>query len=237
MTGILAHRGLLLNSGGAAPGPIPTYFGNSTFIGATTASTARSWPVGYAVGDLAIVLQQTSNQAIVTPPTGCTFIASIGTGTPASANATLLAVYYKYATSLSEPAITSYNPGDHQLTGFLVFRGCAASSPIDASSTGTGATTSISLPGLTTTTGNCLVLHIVADGADLSSVNRYSAWTNADLASVTERAEAGTTSGTGGGMGMATGEKAAAGVVGNGSVTFAFASTNYAAVTIAIKPT
>lgn len=232
------HQQILIAAApaGSAPGAIPTYVGNSTFIGATSASTNRSWPVGYAVGDLAIILQQTSNQSVATPPTGATFVAEIGAGTPGAANATLLSVYYKYATSLSEPAITTYNPGDHQLTGFLVFRGCAASSPIDASNTGTGTTTSISLPGLTTMGTNRLVLHIVADGADLSSVNRYSAWTNADLAAVTEIAEAGTTSGTGGGMGMASGEKATAGAVGSGSVTFAPSATNYAAISLALKP-
>lgn len=227
----LARRGVA-GGGGATP----------TFIAVGTAATAASgnintsWPAGlYAVGDTGILLIDSANSApgVVS---GWNLIGQIGTGTSGAANSVMLTAYWKTATSTSEAAAASGAAvGSHQYGRILVFRGCNAS-PIDASATGTGATSSVSLPAVTTTGANRLIVHMAADSFDSNSTARFSAWTNANLTSVTEAADGGSANGTGGGIGAAYGEKVAAGSTGAGSVTFVNGTSNYAAITIALKP-
>ena len=76
---------------------------------------------------------------------------------------------------------------------------------------------------------------IVARAADSSSA-QLSGWTNSNLTSLTERVDGGTTSGNGGGFGVATGVKATAGAYGTTTATLSTSSVQ-GRMSIALKAT
>jgi hypothetical protein len=83
---------------------------------------------------------------------------------------------------------------------------------------------------------DCLVVVMVSMSFDVSSNGtELSGWTNADLTSLTERADQTNNSGLGGGFGLADGGKAAAGAYGTTSVTHVTA-TKKALLTVALAP-
>lgn len=219
---------------GGAPGPIPTVVGTVAVSG-SSAGTTVVWPT-HMVGDLLFIECQTSNET-VTLPSGFSQIGpQTGTGTPGAVGANLIMGMWKIAASTSEPTVNIPDAGNHTVRGAILIRGVDPSGPVNAFSDSTGTTASITLPGLTTTRGNCLVIHCITDAADNALVGRYSGWTNADLTSVTEDLDGGTNAGNGGGIGAAHGGRAVAGVVGNGSVAFSLGTIDCAMKTIAFQP-
>jgi hypothetical protein len=121
----------------------------------------------------------------------------------------------------------------------MAIRGAAASgNPWDVTAGGVEATadTSGSIAGATTTVANTLVVTAIATALpDSSGSTNFSAWTNSNLTSLTERIDNTTSQGNGGGLGIATGGKATAGAYGNTAVTCA-SSSYKAMMSIAIKP-
>lgn len=212
---------------------MPTFVGAAGLTGSTS-TTNVAWPA-HAAGDTSVLFVHSSNQA-PGAIAGWTQEAQLGTGTPATPGAVMLTLYSRTAASSSEPTVTVPDTGDHTIATMLVFRGVNAS-PVDVSATASGATSgTIALPSVTTTGPNRLVILAVADSLDLSSRTSYSSWTNAGLASVTERTDNSGSSGTGGAIAAATGERAVAGAIGAGSVAYGAAAANYIAITLALKP-
>jgi len=126
----------------------------------------------------------------------------------------------------------------------LAFRGCpVVGEPwnvITPDSSGTG--TSITISGTNgapssgpTTMDDCLVVAASSHSNDTAGAT-FSGWTNADLANVTERFDDGTIVGNGGGIGIATGEKATAGAFGATTVTNSTVNPGWAAFHIALGP-
>jgi len=127
--------------------------------------------------------------------------------------------------------------GDHQIARIITFRGVIASgNPWDVAvgSVAATASTAVSIPGATTTVANTLVVAIVANATDTTSA-RTSGWTNANLTSLTERMDNNTSSGNGGGFGVATGVKATAGAYGATTATLATSSVQ-GMLSFALKP-
>lgn len=233
----LMHQQIMIalsTSGGA--GAMPTFIGATASGVVASPSIGRAWPAGHAAGDLGIVALQTANVPINTPA-GWDLIGQVGTGSSGTAASTRIALFGRIAESSAEPS-TSFTSASGFIQGrMFVFRGTAASGYVDAYSDATGATSAtISLPTVTTLGDNRLILYFLADGTDNSSMSRYSNWSNPSLSAITELGDAGTTTSTGGGYGLASGEKAGAGSIGAGSVDFALAASNYAAITLAIRP-
>ena len=86
---------------------------------------------------------------------------------------------------------------------------------------------SVSIDGLTTTAIDCLILAAVTTGTDVASTTHIGTWANASLGSpaVTEQVDNWVSSGTGGGIGAATGGKEAAGAVSATTATLVTANT------------
>lgn len=225
------HHGLLLQQT-AAPSSAPIFISTGTpAVGQAAINVA--WPT-HATGDLGLLLVETSNEAPAAL-SGWTQLAQLGTGTPGAGGAVMLTIYGRIAASSSEGAVNVPDSGNHNIGVIMVFRGANASSPVDVSATGSGSGASITLPSVTTTGADRLVVCAVGDSWDNNSTARYSDWTHAGIASITERLDAGTTNGNGGGFGAATGERSIAGSTGTGSVTFANGLNNWVAITIALK--
>jgi hypothetical protein len=139
----------------------------------------------------------------------------------------------------TQGAPTASDSGNHQLGRIIAIRGATASgNPWDVTAGGVESTsdTSGSIPGVTTTVANTLVVTVLAASLpDATGTSQYSGWSNANLTSLTERVDNTVTAGNGGGLAVATGVKATAGATGNTAVTLANAATK-AMMSIAIKP-
>lgn len=95
-------------------------------------------------------------------------------------------------------------------------------------------TTSTLLSITTLGSDRLIVLGIVGELPDAAGTNVYGTWTNANLANLTERIDGSVAEGTGLSLGIATGEKAAQGVIGTSTVVHA--SFRVAFKTFAIIP-
>src|SRR4030042_5105947 len=120
---------------------------------------------------------------------------------------------------MSSPTVG--DPGDHVYGRILTFRGVTATGdPWDVTAGGTkaAASTTTTFGAVNTSIDNALIV-LPASRENDSSSAAWSGWTNANLSGLTERSDGGTTSGNGGGLGIATGLKATAGVIGSSTGT------------------
>ena len=222
--------------------------GTPVFIaaGAVTSNTTAitpALPAGIATNDILLLFLETSNQAIsISNQNGGTWTQVTNSpqycGTAAgTTGARFTAFWSRYNGTQGAP--TTSDSGDHQLGMMIAIRGAAESgNPWDVTAGGVEAVsdTSGSIPGVTTTVANTLVVTAIASSLpDASSTAKFSAWTNANLTSLTERIDNSVTAGNGGGLGVATGIKATAGAYGNTTLTLAN-SAYKGMMSIAIKP-
>jgi hypothetical protein len=226
---IHGHHGLLF---GYIPPSPPTWISSSQFF-LNTGTGSYSWPT-HAAGDLGVMVIGTRNQAIGAI-SGWTFYGSVGTGTPGAAAAIMLSVYTRIATSNSQPNASVPDSGAITGGAIMVFRGCNTTTPIEASASTTGTTSSVSIPAATSLGDNRIVVHALADNYDANG-GRLSAWTNASLSSLTERLDVGSSGGIGGGLGAVVGGLASAGSTGSATATHASAGAGYAAMTLVLAP-
>jgi len=200
-----------------------------------TGNVTPTWPTHQA-GDIGLlVIESTGGQAAALgTANGFTSVdvANTGSGTAG----TRITAYWCRATSSSMAAPIVTDPGDHCYARIILIRGCVAEgTPFEGVQTAVkaSASTSASAPATTTLGPNRLVLGIIARDNDSASA-AFSSWANSDLSSVAEQADSGTTSGNGGGIGVASGVRASAGAVGAWSATVT--SSINASLTIAFRP-
>jgi hypothetical protein len=192
---------------------LPTIVG----VGAQAFSTGDitpAYPSGYTAvaDDVAITFIETNSETI-TPPTDWVVAASI----PVASGATtrLTAIWRRLTASEAAPTITS--AANHKIGIMIVVSGCRTSgNPYEAApaSTELTADTSVSIPGATTTNNDVLCLYAFSTGQDANSTAGATGWANASLANVAEQMDNWRNVGTGGGLAMASGEKATAGATG-----------------------
>src|SRR2546427_7624661 len=181
-------------------------FGLAGTSQAGTGTISVAWPT-HATNDIGLLVIETDND-LVTLGTNAADWTQVtnspqGTGTTGgangTANATRLTVFWSRATSSSMGAVGVTNTGDHKIGQIITFTGVTRSgNPWDVTAGDVAATTTtaVSIPGATTTVLDTSVVAIVAHGVDSGSA-QSSGWTNASLASITERADSNTTSGNG----------------------------------------
>jgi hypothetical protein len=224
-----------------------TTIGPPTFVaaGSITSGTGTitpTLPTGRATNDILLLFVETSNQAVtISNQNGGTWNEVTNSqycGIAADTTGVRLTVFWsRYNGTQGAPTVS--DSGDHQQARMIAIRGATTTgNPWDVTAGGVEAVTDAngSIPGATTTVGNCLVVTAIATSLpDLTSTTRFSAWTNANLTSITERTDNSVTAGNGGGLGIATGIKATAGAYGNTAVTLA-TSAYKGMMSIAIKP-
>jgi hypothetical protein len=213
----------------------PTYVGASTGVGGTGAVSPDFSASGRTAGDWLILAVVAANQAI-TAPAGWTEVPTVSPqsqGTAAAIGGIRLAVFTKVSNG-TETTVSVADSGDHTYAAGLVVRpsGTATELVIHKSAGKTAAAgTAHTANAVTTTIANALIVNIFGTDRD-SAGPSYSALTNAGLTNLTERHDAGTTSGVGSGIMLATGEKETAGAVSATASTSA-ASVVYNAITLA----
>lgn len=208
-----------------------------TAVEGTTGSVSPAWPVHQA-NDIALLFVETAGGSTISLTTPNGFVPvlnspqSTGTGTAG----TKLAVYWARATSASMAAPVLSSSADHIYAVILTYRGITRSgTPFDITAGGVKATASasVSATGVTTTVPNALI--VVGVTKDLDATTAFaSGWTNANLTNITERFDAGTAQGLGGGIAVMDGSKTTAGATGNTSATVT--SSINAFLTISLAP-
>jgi MSHA biogenesis protein MshQ len=147
-------------------------------------------------------------------------------------------VFWARATSASMLGPILGGTTDHIYAQLLTYRGVVNSgNPWDTTAPVGGvkaaASTAVTVTGVTTTYANAMVVQAVARDND-NAAAAFSAQTNANLSSIAERVDAGTTNGNGGGFSVWDGTKVAAGATGNTTATVT--SSIDAFLTVALKP-
>lgn len=201
-----------------------------------TGSVSPAWPT-HAIGDVALLFIESAGGEPATLSTAAGFAAvsnspqATGTGT----NGTQITVFWARATSTTMATPTVADPGNHVYAQILTYRGVINSgNPWDVTGGGVKATagTSVTVTGVTTSVPDTLIVQAVARDDDTNAAE-FSNQTNTNLTGVTERTDAGTTSGNGGGFAVWDGVKATAGAT--GSTTATVVSSINAFLTIALK--
>jgi hypothetical protein len=218
---------------------LPTVQGVANGQGNTAAATV-SWPASHQADDIGLLFLETDDgeAAGVASPSGWVEVTDSpqDSGANGGNTGTRLTVFWKRATSGAEGDVTTTDAGDHTYARIISFRGCETSgNPWDVTAgDNANSASSGSIPGDTTTVADCLIVAAISRGTDTASA-AFSNWANGDLANVAEIADAGTAQGSGGGVGVATGEKASAGTFGATTVTLA-ATSGQGRIMIALKP-
>jgi len=230
---------ITVSSGG---GSTPTFVAAGSVAYGTGAITP-ALPAGIATNDILLLFLETANEAIsISNQNGGTWTAVAsspqGTGTAGGTSATRLTAFWSRYNG-TQGAPTTSDSGNHQIGRMIAIRGCATSGdPWDVTAGGVESTadTSGAIPGATTTVANTLVVAALATALpDANGTANFSAWANGNLTSVTERTDNTRGAGNGGGVAVATGEKATAGAYGNTTVTCATAAAK-GMMSIALKP-
>jgi hypothetical protein len=212
-------------------------------VSSGTGTISPALPTGRAVNDILLLFVETANQAVsISNQNGGTWAevtgSPQGTGTAGGTSATRLTVFWsRYNGTQGAPTVS--DSGNHQAARMVAIRGAVSSgNPWNITAGGVDATsdTSASIPGATTTVINTLV--VVATAGSLPDANgtaQFSAWTNANLTSLTERTDNSVSAGNGGSLGIATGFKATAGAYGNTAATHVNSAVK-GMISIAIRP-
>jgi hypothetical protein len=203
--------------------PMPVIVG----VGASTAATGTitpAYPAAYTAvaNDVAITFIETNSETITAP----TNWASVTTVAASTGTLTRLSAFWRRLTA-SEAAPAYTTTANHKIGRMIVLSGCRTSgNPFEtpASSTELVSDTTVSIPGVTTASANCMMLYAFGTGQDILSTAGATGWTNASLVNVTERMDNWTDQGTGGGFAMASGEKAVAGATGSMTATLSLAA-------------
>ena len=230
----------LVFGGGGPTYAGPTWVGNTTAVSNSGASSINfSTLTGLAAGDSLFALAMTANQSIVigdsdweevVPTSGSAF-----RGTAGAAGGVRATLYRKKIPATgSETTVAFTDSGDvNYVVGFAVRGDGGYLVDIDfCIANNAAASTSISMSGGTTSDDDRLALLLLATDRD-SAGPTFSSQSNASLANLTERFDAGTTTNTGGGLCILTGEKQAAGATGTTTMTGA-ASSAYGYLSLAV---
>jgi hypothetical protein len=221
---------------------LPTYVADGGRAQSAAADLTPTMP-SHQAGDILLCIVEHANETCtLATANGFVEVADSpqGTGVAAGASSAGLSVFWKRAASGADTApVIEGTALNHLCASISSYRGCITTGnpwDVTAGNVETTATTAVSVPGDTTTVADCLIVAIASSRFDNSTGQvDTSTWANADLANVTGRFTHGTNQANGGGFGVGTGEKAAAGTFGASTATLNNAAQQ-GRLMIALKP-
>ncbi|HJX19091.1 MAG TPA: hypothetical protein VJ437_12990 [Acidiferrobacterales bacterium] len=196
-----------------------------------------AWPA-HAIDDVALLFIESAGgqAATLSIPAGFVAVANSPQATGGGVTGTRITVFWARATSTAMATPRVADPGNHVYAQIITYRGVITTgNPWNVTGGGVkaAASTSVTVTGVTTTVPNTLIVQAVARGND-SAAAAFSAQTNANLTGITERSDAGTASGNGGGFAVWDGVKVTVGATGDTTATVT--SSINAFLTIALRP-
>lgn len=200
---------------------VAAYQAIGTFAG-NAATLSPAWPTHQAddIG-LLIVTAAGGTTLTLTVPAGFVEAANSPQATGTTTAGAQVRVWWCRAINSAMGAPTVTASADFLYGGIVTVRGGQPwGDPFDATSGGVkaSASTTSTIPGFTTTADNIAYIGVSARDTD-SAAAAYSGEANASLTSLTERLDAGVTTGLGGGLGVYSATKGAAGSVSNTTST------------------
>lgn len=220
--------------------PVPTIVGNSAAAANGVDSITPAYPLGYTAtaDDIALTFVESATTDTVNAPTGWAVAVaqSQTTGLPTK----LTALWRRVQAGDTAPTIVDPGTNDHMVGRMIILRGCVTTgNPWDVALGGVdnSTTTAWTVTGsvVTTTVIDTLLLIVVATGQDVASTANISGYTNTSL-TLTERMDNWVTAGHGGGFGLATAPKAAAGQLTTNTTGTLVTGNTKAWLQIALKP-
>ena len=214
----------------------PTVVNVGTCVPATTAITP-TLPASLQADDIMIGIAESVGGEVYPsmPPSGWAHV--LGSPINVDTSTRLTVIWRRFVGG--DTALSWGDSGNHNAGQIIGIRGVKTSGDpwnvAPTTSQETAANNSAEWPSVTTNIADCLIILAIATGRDLGTTANLGAVTNGALTSITERMDTWTALGTGGGIGMATGIKAAAGVVGTSTATMG-STDSKALMTIALEP-
>jgi hypothetical protein len=200
-------------------------------------SITPAFPAGLVINDVLIGLGETVGG--VTFPTAASngFVHVTGSPIAQSTNTSLHVIWRRWTTGVTAHAWG--DSGDQNVGRYVALRGVKSTgNPWNATpvvATNATAVATATWSSVTTTVADCLVLLALSTGRDLATTANLGAVTNAALTSLTEQMDNWVADGGGGGIGLVTGFKTAAGAVGTSTATMGSTDTK-SLMTLALEP-
>lgn len=212
----------------------PLYTGSGGFISSTAGITV-AYPGDLQVHDILIMFVTSANQAVTTPA-NWNLITSTGIGTAAAATGAvaLYAYWQRYASGSSVVVADSGSYTNGAIFG--VRYALKTGSPINVSAqVSNAASTSVSIPSVTTTAADCLIIMGIGTDQDIATAQFSGSPTNANLNNINLLMNESNINGVGGGLVVIDGDKMSAGATGTttGTLLNSQVTSN---ITIAITP-
>lgn len=221
-----------------------TYVGAGTFAAAAGAINNVSFNAGTQTGDLIFLLIHTTNNATTSPATGWLEVgnqANQAVGTADAQQSVRLSVYYKWA-SVPEATLNLIDFGNLNAAQTFTFRYVNRNNPFIATASGAVLTSTANptLPAVTTTVPDSTIFFAMAVGRDLGTpagTGNFTGFTNANLTTITERADESSALQTGGGLAAWTAVSTTRQNIGTSTATKNTAwSDSVGYLTIALRP-
>lgn len=214
----------------------PTYIAKGTFTESTANPSANPpLPSGIQNGDLIIaVISYPVTNTPTSSDSSWTLLAQTSTGTSGNAGCIGIAVFYAiYAGSALGGFSTN---ASFPLKTYQTYAFRKARIPsVSATSVQSTASTSWTLPSITTTDADSFVFFAIGNDRDATSTTSVSSYTNSNLANITELHDETTATGLGGGIATVYAQEATASSIGTTSATSATSNTA-SFITFAISP-
>jgi hypothetical protein len=214
-----------------------------TIVGVGAVDSASPFAPAFAGPVLAndIILIEVEQASLTSPevsPSASGFAHVLGSPVGPDTAGTVLSVLWMRAVG-GETSVTVSGPSNHGVTRAITIRGVKATgnpwNVTPAVATDSAASTTATWSAVTPTAIDCLICLCIATGRDASSTTNLGAVTNANLTSLTERMDDWVLTGTGGGIGLVTGFKAAATSTGTSTATMG-STDGKALMTLALEP-
>ena len=194
--------------------PMPSVYAVGAVASSTGAIITPGIPAGTDANDVCLLLHEMDpvlNAAVLGAVTGYADVLNSPVSQTGGLPTRLTARWHRAtgpeSGTVSVPAVTN-----HHSARIIGVRGCVTGgNPWNVTAAGTqnDTLTAVTFPVLTTTAIDCLIINAVATGTDVASTTHISAFTNANLANIAEQVDNWVASGTGGGIGACSGERAA----------------------------
>jgi hypothetical protein len=201
----------------------PSYRGAGTIASSISGGVTIPQPTTVGIDDILLIVISTANDIFDTwPPTDWDEVPTppTGFGTAGAAGGVRLSLAWKRATATTGNDVVTGNPGatnNYTVGRMFAFQGIARrGNPWEASATSnqTTAGTSIAMDSVTTLGPARHIVYCIAGDADTASTAQVTAATGSGVTNFAERSDNWVASGAGGGIWVASGTKATAGLAG-----------------------
>lgn len=220
--------------------PMPTVYATGAVASSLGAALAVPIPPGTTTDDVLLLFHEMDpalNAAVLGTVTGFAEVDSTSPQSQTTGLPTRLTVRWHRATGAESGTVATPAVTNHQIARIVGIRGAVASgNPWNVTAGAIAAASgTVNFPTLTTTAIDCLIVHAFTTGTDIATAQQTGTPTNAALTGITVQVNNWTTSGTGGGVAVVTGQKATAGAIGTTTTTNATATSTQALMTIAMQ--